>query len=106
MFKKNSIEFFIRLCQGRNFGRQRCKIIDRKYTPEWNNVLCWRGILLSNSINPKKRLWWQVKDIGVENDLLNDLSFNLCVVLQSLVVRLVMYFGVMEVVKTEVLRGK
>jgi len=40
----------------------------------------------------------------VENNLLNDLGFNLCVVLQSPVVRLVAYFGVMEVVKTEVLR--
>ena len=29
-----------------------------------------------------------------EYDLVNDLSFNLCVVSWSLVVRLVMYFGV------------
>jgi len=55
---------------------------------------------------PERRLWWADKDIGVENDLLNDLGFNLCVVPQSLVVRLVMYFGVMEVVKTEVLSGQ
>jgi len=34
---------------------------------------------------------------------LNDLGFNLCVAPQSLVVRLVAYFRVMEVVKTEVL---
>jgi len=45
-----------------------------------------------------------VKDIGAENDLLNDLGFNLCIAPWSLVVRLVAYFGVMEVVKTEVLR--
>jgi len=55
---------------------------------------------------PERRLWWADKNIGVENDLLNDLGFNLCVVPQSLVVRLVMYFGVMEVVKTEVLSGQ
>jgi len=35
---------------------------------------------------------------------LNDLSFNLCVAPWSPVVRLVVYFRVMEVVKTEVLR--
>ena len=38
-----------------------------------------------------------------ENDLLNDLGFNLCVAPQSPVVRLVAYFGVVEVIKTEVL---
>ena len=52
---------------------------------------------------PERRLWWTVKDIGAENDLLNDLGFNLCVVPWSLVVRLVVYFRVVEVVKTEVL---
>ena len=46
------------------------------------------------------------KDIGAENDLLNDLGFNLCVVPQSPVMRLVTYFGVREVVKTEVLSGQ
>jgi len=35
--------------------------------------------------------------------LLNDLGFNLCVVPWSLVIRLVVYFGVVEVIKTEVL---
>jgi len=48
---------------------------------------------------PERRLW----QTGVENDLLNNLGFNLCVVPQSPVVRLVMYFRVVEVVKTEVL---
>jgi len=52
---------------------------------------------------PERRLWQTVKDVGVENDLLNDLGFNLYVAPQSLVVRLVTYFGVVEVVKTEVL---
>jgi len=54
---------------------------------------------------PERRLWRTVKDIGVENDLLNDLGFNLCVVPRSPVVRLVVYFRVVEVVKTEVLSG-
>ena len=52
---------------------------------------------------PERRLQQTVKDVGVENDLLNDLGFNLCVAPQSLVMRLVTYFGVVEVVKTEVL---
>jgi len=51
---------------------------------------------------PEKRLQRTVKDVGAENDL-NDLGFNLCVALQSPVMGLVMYFGVVEVVKTEVL---
>ena len=52
---------------------------------------------------PERRLQWTVKNVGAENDLLNDLGFNLCVAPWSLVVRLVAYFGVVEVVKTEVL---
>ena len=55
---------------------------------------------------PERRLRRTVKDIGAENDLLNDLGFNLCVMPQSPVMRLVMYFGVVEVVKTEVLSGQ
>jgi len=55
---------------------------------------------------PERRLWQTVKDIGVENDLLNDLGFNLCIAPWSLVVRLVMYFRVVEVIKTEVLSGQ
>ena len=58
------------------------------------------------STKPERRLWWTGKDVGAENDLLNDLGFNLCVAPQSLVVRLVTYFGVVEVVKTEVLSSK
>jgi len=54
----------------------------------------------------KRRLWWTIKDVRVENDLLNDLGFNLCVASQSPVMRLVVYFGVVEVVKTEVLSGQ
>ena len=52
---------------------------------------------------PERRLRRTVKDVGAENDLLNDLGFNLCVAPQSPVVRLVAYFGVVEVIKTEVL---
>jgi len=55
---------------------------------------------------PERRLWRTVKDIGAENDLLNDLGFNLCVVPWSPVMRLVVYFRVVEVVKTEVLSGQ
>ena len=54
----------------------------------------------------KRRLRQTVKDVGAENDLLNDLGFNLCVVSRSPVVRLVTYFGVVEVVETEVLSGQ
>jgi len=57
-------------------------------------------------VKPERRLWQMSKDIGAENDLLNDLGFNLCVVPQSPVMRLVTYFGVREVVKTEVLSGQ
>jgi len=52
------------------------------------------------------RLRQRGKDVEVENNLLNDLGFNLCVTPQSPVIRLVAYFGVMEVVKTEVLRSR
>jgi len=52
---------------------------------------------------PERRLQWTGKNIGAKNNLLNDLGSNLCVVPWSLVVRLVAYFGVVEVVKTEVL---
>ena len=55
---------------------------------------------------PERRLWQTGKNIGVENNLLNDLGFNLCVAPWSPVVRLVVYFGVVEVVKTEVLSGQ
>ena len=54
----------------------------------------------------ERRLQRRDKDVGAESDLLNDLGFNLCVVSWSLVVRLVAYFGVKEVVKTEVLRSQ
>ena len=55
---------------------------------------------------PERRLWQAVKDVRAENDLLNNLGFNLCVTPQSLVVKLVAYFGVVEVIKTEVLSGQ
>jgi len=55
---------------------------------------------------PERRLRQTVKDVRAENDLLNDLGFNLCVVPRSPVVRLVTYFGVVEVIETEVLSGQ
>jgi len=54
----------------------------------------------------ERRLQRRDKDIGAESDLLNDLGFNLCVTPRSPVVRLVAYFGVREVTKTEVLRSR
>ena len=54
----------------------------------------------------ERRLQRAVKNIRAENDLLNDLGFNLCVAPRSPVVRLVAYFGVKEVIKTEVLRSR
>jgi len=56
-------------------------------------------------VKPERKLQQIVKDVGAENDLLNDLGFNLCVAPWSLVVRLVAYFGVAKVVETEVLSG-
>jgi len=32
------------------FGGRRYRVVDRNYTPEQSNVLCWRGIILSDSI--------------------------------------------------------
>jgi len=55
---------------------------------------------------PERRLWWTGKDVRAENNLLNDLGFNLCVAPQSPVMGLVVYFEVMKVVKTEVLSGQ
>ena len=75
-------------------------MIARNYTPFWSNVQC-RGEMYLAMI--KRRLWRTVKNVGAENDLLNDLGFNLCVAPQSPVVRLVIYFGVVKVVETEVL---
>ena len=54
----------------------------------------------------ERRLQWTGKDVGAKNNLLDDLGFNLCVVPWSSVMRLVAYFGVVEVIKTEVLSGQ
>jgi len=54
----------------------------------------------------ERRLQQTGKDVGAKNNLLDDLGFNLCVVPWSPVVRLVAYFGVVEVIKTEVLSGQ
>jgi len=55
---------------------------------------------------PERRLQQTGKDVGAKNDLLNNLGFNLCIAPQSPVMRLVVYFRVVEVVKTEVLSDK
>ena len=77
-------------------------MIVRNPTPFRSNVQYRRGIYLAMI---ERRLQRTVKDVGVENDLLNDLGFNLYVAPRSPVVRLVAYFGAKEVVKTEVLRS-
>ena len=78
-------------------------MIVRNHTLFRSNIRCRRGMYLAMI---KRRLQRTVKDIGAENDLLNDLGFNLCVAPWSLVMRLVAYFRVVEVVKTEVLSGQ
>ena len=77
-------------------------MIVRNHTPFWSNVQCWGEMYLAMI---ERRLRQRDKDIGVESDLLNNLGFNLYVAPRSSVVRLVAYFGVKEVVKTEVLRS-
>jgi len=54
----------------------------------------------------ERRLRQRDKDVGAKSDLLNDLGFNLYVAPWSPVVRLVVYFEVKEVAKTEVLRSR
>jgi len=54
----------------------------------------------------ERRLRRRDKDVGAESDLLNNLGFNLCVAPRSPVVRLVAYFRVKKVIKTEVLRSR
>jgi len=78
-------------------------VIDRNHIPFQSNVQCRRGMYL---VIIERRLRRRDKDVGAESDLLNDLGFNLYIAPQSLVVRLVTYFGVKEVVKTEVLRSQ
>ena len=75
-------------------------MIVRNHTLFQSNVQCRGGMYLAMI---ERRLRRTVKDIGVENDLLNNLGFNLCVAPQSLVVRLVVYFGVVKVIETKVL---
>ena len=68
-------------------------MIVRNPTPFWSNVQCRRGMYLAMI---ERRLQRTVKDVGAENDLLNELGFNLYVAPRSPVVRLVVYFGVKE----------
>jgi len=66
-------------------------MIDRNYTPFRSNVLHQRGMYLAIV---EGRLQRRGRDVEVENNLLNDLGFNLCVAPWSPVVRLVAYFRV------------
>ena len=82
---------------------QKYGIIYRNYTPFRSNVQCRRGMYL---VMIERRLRRRDKDVRVESDLLNDLGFNLYVAPRSPVVRLVAYFRVKKVIKTEVLRSR
>jgi len=74
-------------------------MIDRNYTPGQSNVLCWRGMLLSDSIKkaPVDRQGCQSREQLVERPWL---QLMCCAPVSGREV--VAYFGVMEVVKTEV----
>jgi len=91
------------ICQGRNSRGRKYRVIDRNHTLFWINVQRQRRMYL---VIIERRLQRRDKDIRAESDLLNDLGFNLYVALQSLVVRLVAYFRVKEVTKTEVLKSR
>jgi len=56
---------------------------NRNYTPFQSKVLCQRGMYLAIL---ERRLQQRDKDVGVENNLLNDLGFNLCVAPRSPVI--------------------
>jgi len=43
-------EWNSRACQGWDSGERRYRVIDRSYTPEQSNILCRRGIILSDII--------------------------------------------------------
>jgi len=90
-------------CQGRNSRGRRYRVIDRNHTPFRSNIQRQRGMYL---VIIERRLQQWDKDVGVKSNLLNDLDFNLYVALRSPVMRLVAYFGVKEVAKTEVLRSR
>jgi len=83
--------------------QRKYEMIDRNYTLFRNNVQRQRGMYLAII---ERRLQQRDKDIGAESDLLNNLGFNLYIAPWSPVVRLVAYFGVKEVAKTEVLRSQ
>jgi len=84
------------------FGGTEVKIIDRIPSVPENCTTSERNILSDD----RKKTPVTSQGHREESDLLNDLGFNLCVAPRSLVMRLVAYFGVREVAKTEVLRNQ
>jgi len=84
------------------FGGTEVKIIDRIPSILENRTTSERNILSDD----RKKTPVTSQGRREESDLLNDLGFNLCVAPRSPVVRLVTYFGVREVAKTEVLRNQ
>jgi len=75
-------------------------MIDRNYTLERSNVLCRREVLLSNSIKkaPADRQGHRSREQLVKQPWL---QLMCCVLVSGC--KVVAYFGVIEVVKTEVL---
>ena len=80
--------------------------MELRRTEEWSNrqkilqngVLYYfrEQIVLNDDREIQKKAPIEGNDIRVEYDLMNDLGFNLCVAPWSLVMRLVVYFGVKE----------
>jgi len=89
------------LCQGQNVRGRGCRVIDRNYTPEQSNVLCRRGVLLSNNIKktPADRQGHRSREQLVERPWL---QLMCCVPVFGR--KVVTYFGVEESCQTEVLR--
>jgi len=75
-------------------------MIDRNYTPERSNILCQREVLLSDN---RKKTPADRQGRRSEEQLVKQpwLQLMCCAPVSSR--KMVMYFGVMEVVKTEVL---
>ena len=89
------------ICQEWNFGRWKDRTIDRDYNLEWSKVICRREVLLSESIK-KAPVGSQGRQSGERLIERSWLQLMCCALVSSH--GLVTYFGVMEVVNTEVLK--
>jgi len=91
---------YVQVMSRTEFGGRRYRIIDRNYTLEWSKVLCRREVLLSDSIK-KAPVDSQGRRSGERLIEQPWLQLMCCALVSGHEV--VMYFGVMEVIKTEVL---